>query len=179
MTIVGNGDIASALREGGVDHDDLLFFAAGVSNSGETRQSEYQREADALIDSQLLMIRGPGHLVYFSSLCVFYSNTKYAQHKLWAEDMIQRTFAYYTIVRMGNITWGTNPHTLINTLRGRERLGLPQNIQDVYRYIIDKDEFLHWMRLIPDWPCEMNIPGRRMKVADIYQEFVVKCRQPA
>ena len=37
MSIIGNGDIAMALREGGVDRDDLLFFAAGVSNSRETR----------------------------------------------------------------------------------------------------------------------------------------------
>ena len=39
-------------------------------------------------------------------------------------------------------------------------------------YICDKDEFLHWMDLIPEWPCEMNIVGRRMKVKDIVKEFV-------
>ena len=175
MTILGNGDIATALREGGIDRDDLLFFAAGVSNSQETRGSEYQRERDLFGAYQY-----SGHFVYFSSLCVFYSDTRYVQHKRMMEDIVQlRCRQGYTIIRLGNITWGDNPHTLINYLRERERLGLPQDIQDVYRYPIEKDEFLHWIRLIPDFSCEMNITGRRMKVADIYQEFVVKCRQPA
>jgi len=169
MTIVGNGDIAMALREGGIDSSDLTFFCSGVSNSQETRESEYQREIDLLLEQNCY------HLIYFSSLCIFYSNSRYARHKRLMEEWVKGgPQGYTTILRMGNITWGNNPHTLINTLRERERLGLPQNIQDVYRYIVDKDEFLHWVCLIPDtFNCEMNIPGRRLKVADIYHEFVL------
>lgn len=167
--IIGNGDIATALRE--IDCDDRLFFASGVSNSSETRDSEFKREKDLLFAQ-----RGGLHIVYISSLSVFYLDTPYTQHKRSMEGLV-RTYAWsydihYTIVRVGNITWGTNPHTLINFLRNRRTQGLPLEIQDVERYVIDKDEFLHWMKLIPEWSCEMNVTGRRMNVAQIVQEYV-------
>jgi hypothetical protein len=44
-------------------------------------------------------------------------------------------------------------------------------IENTYRYVIDLDEFLHWIDLIPEWNCEMNCPGRRMKVSDIVEEI--------
>ena len=104
--IIGNGDIASAIK----DRKDLLFFASGVSNSRETRESEYRREIDLLLKQDK-----NSHIVYFSSLCVFYSNSRYAQHKRYMEKLV-KGFRKWTIIRLGNITWGTNPHTLINFL---------------------------------------------------------------
>lgn len=164
MTVIGGGDIASAI----IDREGLLFFASGVSNSQETRESEYQREKDLLLlqdESQ--------HLVYFGSLCIFYSNTRYAQHKREMESLVKENFEHYTIMRLGNITWGKNPNTLINYLRGRSKEGEPIVIQDTHRYIIDKEEFQHWIGMIPEFSCEMNVPGRRMKVAEIVKEFVL------
>ena len=169
MTIIGDGDIAWALREEGLDRPDLIFFAAGVSNSRETRESEYLREFDLLHNFQ------HQHIVYFSSLCLFYADTHYAVHKFAVEKFIKHWWANWTILRLGNITWGTNPHTLINYLRAHPDAPL----QDTYRYICDRDEFQHWIRLIPAWSCEMNIPGRRMKVKEICQEFVVHAREHA
>ncbi len=163
MTIIGHGDIASAL----IDRPDRLYFAAGVSNSGETRLSEYQRELKLLAAQP-----EDAHLIYFSSLCVFYSETRYAKHKRQAERIVRDLWPRYTILRLGNITWGTNPHTLINFLRARHAAGLPLDIQLAYRYVVDRDEFRHWLGLIPDWPCEMNVPGRRMTVQQIVDEFV-------
>jgi hypothetical protein len=171
--IIGNGDIAGALQE--VDRDDLLFFASGVSNSSETRASEFQREK-----SLLFRIQEIKHIVYFSSLAVFYSDTPYAQHKrqmeqcvkTWAFTRGQHPWGTYTIIRVGNITWGRNPHTLINHLRLQRERGEELEVQDVYRYVIDKDEFLHWMQLIPAWSCEMNLSGKRMKVAEIVNKYV-------
>ena len=61
--IVGNGDIASILR----DREGAIFFAAGVSNSRETSESEYNREI-SLLKSQ------------DRNKCLFYlksSNNKY------------------------------------------------------------------------------------------------------
>lgn len=151
---LGHGDIASALT----DREDRLYFASGVSNSQETRETEYQREIDLLMQQDKWR-----HIVYFSSLSIFYTDTRYAQHKRQIEKLIKKNFGHYTIVRIGNITWGVNPHTLINYLRAHK----DAEIKDVYRYITDKEEFLHWVNLIPEWSCEMNIPGRRMKVKDI------------
>src|SRR3990167_5131076 len=161
--IIGHGDIASVLP----DRPDLLFFASGVSNSSETRESEFLREI------RLLRSYPNEHLVYFSSLCVFYSDTTYTKHKWVMETLIRKQWRRYTILRLGNITWGANPHTLINFLRARRAAGLPLEIQDTWRYIVDQDEFLHWVNMIPLWPCEMNIPGRRMKIADIVREYVI------
>ena len=163
MTIIGHGDIASVLP----DRPDLLFFASGVSNSGETREAEFLRELT------LLRSYPNVHMVYFSSLCVFYSDTPYARHKRVIETLLKRYWQRYTILRLGNISWGSNPHTLINHLRKRAAMGIELDIQDVYRYIVDKDELLHWVNMIPPWSCEMNIPGRRMKVADIVREYVI------
>ena len=160
--IVGNGDIASVLP----DRSDLLFFASGVSNSQETDESEYQREIDLLYRWER-MNEGL-QLVYFSTLAIFYSLTRYTQHKLQMEERIRYIFPQYTIIRLGNITWGKNPHTLINYLKAHPKAP----IKNEYRYVCDKEEFLHWIDLIPDFNVEMNIPGKRMLVKEIKRQFV-------
>lgn len=163
--IIGNGDIATVLKE--VDRKDLLFFASGVSNSQETRGSEFNRELDLMLDQDY-----QNHVVYFSSLAVLWGDTPYLQHKHTMELTVKRFFRTYTIVRLGNIDWGKNPHTLINFLRNKKNRLEELDIQDVYRHVVSKDEFLYWMNLIPNWSCEMNIPGRMLKVKNIVEEYV-------
>src|ERR1017187_5555025 len=102
--ILGHGDIGSVLK----DRPDRLYFASGVSNSQETDENEYQRETDLLPKQDKA-----AHIVYFSSLIVFYGNTRYAQHKRRMEAITKHHFKTYTIVRLGNIDWGKNPHTII------------------------------------------------------------------
>ncbi len=160
--IIGHGDIASVLQ----DREDRIYFASGVANSGETRESEYEREIILLKDQN-----PDGHLIYFSSLCIFYSDNRYAQHKREMEYLVKRWFAHYTIMRIGNITWGTNPNTIINFLRNKLKNHEPFELHDVYRYVVDKEEFLHWIDLIPPFSVEMNIVGKRMKVKDIFKEY--------
>src|SRR3990167_10645429 len=141
--IVGSGDLASVLP----DRKDLLFFASGVSNSQEIRESEYTREFELLREQDQTK-----RLVYFSSLAIFYSDTRYTKHKKMMEEWVKRWFPKYTIIRLGNITFGKNPNTLINYFKDHR----DAEIQDVYRYIADKEELLHWINLIPDWNCEIN-----------------------
>lgn len=162
--IIGRGDIASVLPP--VDRDNIIYFASGVSNSQEDRESEYERELAFLRQQSIYK-----HLVYFSSLSVFYSDTRYAQHKRAMETWVKGMFPRYTLIRLGNITWGNNPHTIINFIRNKIKNGESFEVRDEYRYIIDKEEFLHWMNLIPHWNCEMNLSGRRMKVTDIVNEY--------
>lgn len=162
--IVGNGDIGSVLKE--VDREDWIFFASGVSNSQEDRQEEYDREVDLLMEQNKNK-----HLVYFSSLAIFYSHTRYVLHKFNMEDLVRKNFDSYTIIRLGNITFGNNPYTLINFIRNKIKNKESYEVKDEWRYVIDKEEFLHWIELIPEWNCEMNIPGKRMKVAEIVREY--------
>ena len=159
MLIIGNGDIASVLP----NREDLVFFASGVSNSQEVRVSEYMREQELILKQDR-----DKHIVYFSSLSVFYSKSTYSNHKRAMEMLIKSLFPKYTIIRLGNITWGTNPNTLINYLKAHPEA----EIKDEYRYICDKEEFLHWINLIPSWSCEINIPGRMMKVRDVVKEYI-------
>ena len=162
--IKGEGDIAQVLRE--IDRPDRLFFASGVSNSRETRESEYEREVRTLLSQDRRQ-----HLVYFGSLSVFYADGRYQQHKKNMERIV-KDLPSHTIVRLGNIDWGDNPNTLINSLRAKKARGETLEIQDTYRYIVNKDEFLYWVSLIPDWNCEMNIPGQRMKVSEVVEKYV-------
>lgn len=160
--IIGNGDIASVLQ----DKDGFCFFASGVSNSQEIRVDQYEREVLLLANQNRNQ-----HLVYFSSLAIFYSDTRYTRHKRHMENLVKRFFSSYTIIRLGNITWGNNPNTIINNLKAKIKNAEPFEVKDEYRYLVDQEEFLHWVSLIPSWNCELNITGRRVKVADIVKEI--------
>ena len=160
--IVGNGDIASVLK----DKEGVVYFASGVSNSSEKRKSEFKREIKLLMEQD-----DTKHLVYFSSLCVFYSDTPYAEHKKKMEFFVKTYFSRHTIMRIGNITWGNNPNTLLNCLRRKIKNNEKFDIFDVHRYLISQDEFLNWINLIPEWNCEINCHGRTVKVADIITEL--------
>ena len=164
--ILGHGDIASVLAP--YDKKWTLFFASGVSNSQETRDSEYQREIELLNNYAL---QG-WHIVYFSSMSVFYSNSRYAIHKKAMEWRVKALFPHYTIIRLGNITWGTNPHTIINFFKGQKERGETPVLQDTYRYIVTLEEFLYWIGMIPGFSCEMNIPGERMTVKEVWERYV-------
>jgi nucleoside-diphosphate-sugar epimerase len=167
--IIGRGDIASAIADvPSLDRPDRIYFASGVSNSQETRNEEYEREA------QLLVQQDPTkHLVYFSSLSVFYANTRYALHKRTMEGLIRTHFLRHTIMRLGVIDWGNNPHTIINYMRNEHADGRPLRIENTYRYVVTIGEFHHWLGLIPEWPCEMNVTGTRMTVSDIVRHYVL------
>lgn len=163
--IVGNGDISKALRDGGLDRPDVMFFARGVSNSGETNIAPFKRE------QVILSLQEENtHIVYFSSLCIYYSNTVYARHKRNMERLIKNEFNSYTIVRLGNIDWGNNPNTIINHFILEHAAGRTPELQDTYRYLLTKGEFIHWMKMLPtNFNNEMNIPGEMVHVSEIWK----------
>lgn len=153
--IVGNGDIASVLK----DRDGVIFFASGVSNSSCTNEEEFSRERSLLYEQDWSK-----HCVYFSTLSGYYKQSPYVEHKKKMERMVKDIFESYTIVRLGNITWGKNPNTLLNYLKahpGAER-------RDEIRYLIDKEEFLHWMDKIRVGEKDiMNLTGKMINVKDL------------
>jgi hypothetical protein len=162
--IIGDGDIAGVLKLEDVNKD-FLFFASGVSNSQEVRESEYQKEKDLLLEQDRKQ-----HIVYFGSLSIFYGNNRYVKHKREMEELVMKEFPRYTIIRLGNISWGTNPHTLINYFKAKIKSGEVVEVRDETRYVVDVEEFLHWINLIPnDFNCEMNVPGKMMKVKEIFK----------
>lgn len=117
--IIGTGLIAKALKD--IDAENILYFASGVSNSLETRNSEFERESSLLKHS---IENNPGSkLIYFSTLSVndqSKQDSLYVLHKLEIENYIKNNVKNYLILRIGNIVGnGGNPNTLFNFLKGQ------------------------------------------------------------
>lgn len=161
--IVGRGAIAEALQE--IDKP-FLFFASGVANSWEDRESEYDRERDLLLSQDPTK-----HIVYFTSMCVFTEpERRYSQHKAEMEDIVRNNFPRHSIVRIGNTDWGNNPHQLVPFFREKLSSGEPFEIYEGYRHILSKDEFQYWVNLLPeDRNVEMVITGEKMKISDVVE----------
>ena len=158
--IIGNGNIASVLA----DRDDVTFFAAGVSNSQETDERQYERERALLLSFNYTS----NHFVYFSSLSIYRSDNRYNRHKKEMEQLVRDNFKSYTIVRVEVIAWGRNPTTIHNVFRRKIEAGESITVVDGYRYVLTQEEFTQWMELIPVGERnEMNVPGERFHVYDI------------
>jgi hypothetical protein len=161
--IVGKGDVAQQLWR--VDKPFVTFFASGVSNSQQQDEKEYEREIALLMQQPK-----DQHLVYFSSLCIYYSQTRYAQHKAQVERLIKDNFQTYTIVRLGNIAWGKNPNTIINHFKWQHYKKQEPRIENGHRFIITAPEFCYWMNHLPiGIKNEMNIPGEMVSINEIWR----------
>jgi len=162
--IIGQGNISTAI----IDRKDVTFWCSGVSNSAETRYSEFERESDMLINYSLQ--NQMCHLVYFSSLSIYRDNNPYNEHKKRMEKIVRSRFLSYTIVRVEVIEWGRNATTIHNVFRHMISVGVEPEIQDTFRYVLSKDEFQYWLSLIPvGEKNEMNIPGVRRSIKEIYE----------
>jgi len=134
--IVGKGDIASILN----DREGAIFFASGVSKSTETNESEFWREIE-LLDKQ----DKTKCLFYFSSITlddVSKIGNQYLAHKRRMELFVKSNFENYNIIRIGNISWGSNPNTFINYIKNKIKNGEPVEIKDEFKYLIDKEQLL-------------------------------------
>jgi hypothetical protein len=134
--IVGKGDIASILN----DREGAIFFASGVSKSTETNESEFWREIE-LLDKQ----DKTKCLFYFSSITLDDMSkigNKYLAHKRRMEILVKSNFENYNIIRIGNISWGSNPNTFINYIKNKIKNGEPVEIKDEFKYLIDKEQLL-------------------------------------
>lgn len=158
--IVGNGDVAKVLN----DRVNVILFASGVSNRKPLTKKECYREVYLLADT---IEKLPDcMLVYFSSIDAEIRESEYFSHKLAMEEIIRQTVTNYTIIRLGNITWGDNPNTFINYLRNQADES--RNIFDEYRYVIDE----HHLRFVTDnlpttGKYEISIFNRKAKVKDL------------
>ena len=159
--IVGRGDIASVLN----DRDGAIFFASGVSNSNETRESEFMREIE-LLDKQ----DKTKCIFYFSSITLYdlSKNSQYLQHKRRMELLVKSNFKNYNIIRIGNITWGSNPNTFINYIKNKKSKGESVEIKDEYKYVIDKEQLVLLTDNLPlTGQNTICVFGRMAKVAEL------------
>lgn len=159
--IIGHGNIARAID----DRPDVIFFASGVSDSGCTDQGQFNREVDLIY-----AMAQHRHLVYFSTLSIYISDSPYNEHKRNMESIVKERFQSYTIVRVGVIEWGKNPTTIHNVFKRKLAAGEPIELQDTYRWITPLKDFKYWLRLIRIGEREeMNISGLLVTPAEILQ----------
>lgn len=159
--IIGRGDVASVIK----DREGFTFFCTGVSNREPITDRQKQQELNRIWRSSR-----DGMFVYISTLSVYYSDSEYTQHKRDMENLVRRTFDNFCIIRIGNITWGTNPNTLCNFLKSQIHNGETLDVQDTHRYLLDPEELNHWIGLIPSTgKHEMNVTGKRLKVERIVE----------
>lgn len=98
------------------DNDDIIIFASGVSNSGNTTQSEFDREETLLRNS--IQNYTDKTFVYFGTCSVYdssFTQSAYVRHKLAMENIVRLHTGSYHIFRISNLAGKTgNPHTVLN-----------------------------------------------------------------
>ncbi len=125
--LIGGGLIASAFRSRYADDPRITIYCAGVSNSLEADHREFMRE-ESLLASELEKSRGRSRFVYFGTCSAAAPpalHTPYIRHKLAMEARI-REHPDHVIFRLPQVAgFSPNPHTLLNHLFRKIRLGEP------------------------------------------------------
>jgi len=119
--IIGNGLVGSEFKKYSEDYEDCVVFAAGVSSSNETRESEFVREKRLL--TQTLDKHKDLKFIYFSTILVSFADNDYYKHKADMEKLIENTASSYLIFRVPQLVGRRgNKDNLINYFKN--------NIQD-------------------------------------------------
>jgi nucleoside-diphosphate-sugar epimerase len=143
--IIGTGLLARAFSYTFSEQDSVIIYAAGVSNSNCTDESEFLRERTRL-GAALENSSKIDTFVYFGTCSVadpIAKSTPYVQHKLSMERMV-KAHPNNLILRLPQVAGNTpNPHTLLNFLYARiyrsEKFNLWSNAK---RNIIDVDDIV-------------------------------------
>ena len=139
--IVGNGMIATACRA--IDRDNVIFFASGVSDSGETSRNAFARESN-LLDSYLCY--DDKILVYFGTSTD--SNSIYSLHK---QKMCKKvkTAERHIVLNLSQVVGrGGNANNFFNSIFTALTNGDEIKVCPVYRSLIDLDDIimaLEWL----------------------------------
>ena len=163
--IIGRGVVASIIK----DKPEYIYFACGFSNREKLTEEIKNSEREKILKHE----ETDKMFVYFSGLNIYFApETEYTKFKVEMENLIKERFKNYCILRFGSVTWGDNPNTLVNFFRNKVTNNEELVIQDVYRYINDKEDLTHWISMIPEiGKHEMNVTGRRIKVIDLIEEI--------
>lgn len=137
--IIGQGLMARSF-ESAYFNKDVLILASGVSNSKETRVSEFSREFD-LVSSEITNNKGRT-VIYFSTCSTdFKDDTPYILHKLKIEKLLASKCDTYHIFRLPQVVGFVKNQTLISYFINSIVNNLEINIQSKSsRDLIDVDD---------------------------------------
>lgn len=165
--ILGRGTIASIIP----DREDFIFFACGESNRFELtsyRKSVERERILSHIDTNKMF-------VYISGLHIYYPDggrSDYNTHKLCMEETVKNNFRNYCIFRLGSVTWGDNPNTIVNFMKQQIAINPEFKGREVFRYLHSKEELQHWFSMIPSQgKHEMNVTGKMAWVPDLVEQI--------
>ncbi len=169
--IVGKGLIASLFTDS--DREDVVLFASGVSNSLETRESEFLREENLILDT---IAENPGKIFIYFSTCSIYDSSKtgsdYVLHKLKMEQLIKNRCSKYLILRVSNaVGKGGNPNLLMNYLIRSVKNNETINVHTkATRNLIDAEDILNITLHLID---EKNL-NKIINVAYVYNYAIIE-----
>ena len=148
--LIGRGLIASTFKHYS-DNSEVIVFASGVSNSGESNVAEYEREFKLLQQ----YVSSYSKLIYFSTCSVLDDSLKessYIRHKLSIEKYISENFSSFIIFRLPIVVGNnTNPFTLTNFLFNKIKNNEKFTLYDrAHRYLMDIDDLGYLLSNIID-----------------------------
>lgn len=175
IRVVGTGLIASNVREVFFP-EKTLIIASGVSNSKETRLSEFNRE-EALVRREILTFPD-SRIIYFSTCSISSGeNSAYIQHKLNMENLVRQLGRNYWIFRLPQVVGAVNNLTLVsylfNSIKTRRKIFIQEMAR---RNLIDIEDAvriasLHVLESPACGSTENIASSRSVPVLDIVKEI--------
>ncbi|MCR4307449.1 MAG: hypothetical protein NUV80_02735, partial [Candidatus Berkelbacteria bacterium] len=89
--IKGRGDVSSAIK----DRDGFIFYCNGASNRLPLTTDAKVKEI-----TEVAGLDKSKMIVYISSLSIYYSDSKYTEHKRKMEEIVRKNFDNYCIIRI-------------------------------------------------------------------------------
>lgn len=154
-TIIGGGLIAKSFAQVKFRRDTLIL-ASGVSNSKETRESEYLREI--YIIEREIFNHPHANVIYFSTCSLVNgANSRYTRHKLEMEQLISRTASSFHIFRLPQVVGLVKNSTLVSFLASYIIRGMSFNVQRyAKRNLIDVVDVVRITKLIANSELGIN-----------------------
>ena len=145
--IIGSGFIAKKFKKYSkfIKDNNIIIYAAGVSNSGEKKLSRFQKERRKFKQ----FYKTTNKKIVYISTCsindISRSNRNYAKNKIQIEKFIQKNVKKYLIIRLPEIVGlNNNPYTLTNFFYNKIINSLPLYIyKNVRRNLIDVDDAIY------------------------------------
>src|SRR5690606_25609275 len=125
--VIGNGLLGRSFRN--LALPEALYFCSGVSNSQETRVSEFDCDPE-LLNNCFHEEQEFSSFVYFSSIMAPDRTTEYFKHKYNMELLVKSLLPEkYLIIRLPQVVGLVNNTTLFPVLFHRIQAGLPVLVQ--------------------------------------------------
>ena len=134
FVVHGGGMMATTMRT--LPSVSAAIFAAGVSNSQETSDSEYSRERNEL--EQFIKANITEKIIYFSSYVAAEGVSRYADHKREVEALVEERGRDFLILRLPQVVGRTTNRTLVNYLVGSAINGTRITLErNAFRSLLD------------------------------------------